>query len=170
MYEKSSKDRSSLCVFTFADGRHCTLPESPEDMGLCYYHSRKFVDKKRARMAGRHIAQLLNADITTACDLNAVFNSLFSAAAQGYIKPKAAAALAYIGQLMLQSHGLAKAEFLEASAEKWADVVRESPAFTAHHPLPPPPQDRFEPEDDFNDLEEESTQTNHQTAHATPAK
>lgn len=131
---KSSDDRAGLCVFTFADGRHCTLPESPDDLGLCYYHARKFINEKNKRLAGQQIARLLSSDISTACDLSAVFNSLFSATAQGSIKPKTASTLAYIGQLMLQTQRLAKEEYLDTFSKSWPDIVYDSPAFNFYRP------------------------------------
>jgi len=142
MSAQSSKDRSNLCIFTFADGRQCTQPQSPDDEGLCYFHARKFIDQRRAQMAGKDIARLLDADITTACDLNAVFCALFSATAQGYLKPKTAHTLAYLGQLLLQTQRLAKEEFLQTFSKDWTDVVWESPTFNTYHPLPDALQER----------------------------
>jgi hypothetical protein len=134
---KKSEDRSSLCVFTFADGRHCTLPQSPDDMGLCYYHARRLVNKQRAQKAGQQIARLLDTQIATAGDLSAAFNALFAATAQGYIKPKTATALGYIGHLMLQTQQLAKEEFVDTfQTVSWGDIVYESPAVNTYHPLP----------------------------------
>jgi hypothetical protein len=133
----SPKDHSSLCVFTFNDGRRCTMPQSPDDMGFCYYHAEKLIERKKSQIVGQDIAKLLDADITTGCDLNAVFNSLFIAAAHGVIKPKTAATLARIGQLMLQTQRLAKEEFLDTfTTANWPDVVHQSPAFNIYHPLP----------------------------------
>src|ERR1700690_1470826 len=102
MSKESSKDRASLCTFTFSDGRRCNLPQSADDMGLCYFHAQKFNNRGRAQAAGQEISQFLNTDILTACDLNSAFATLFAATAQGLIKPKTTATLAYLGQLMLQ--------------------------------------------------------------------
>jgi hypothetical protein len=35
------KNRSSLCSFTFADGRHCRTPRCSAHPHLCYFHARK---------------------------------------------------------------------------------------------------------------------------------
>jgi hypothetical protein len=139
---QSSKDHTYLCAFTFADGRRCTLPQSPDDMGLCYFHARKFIDKKRAQTAAQQIAGLLDADIVTACDLSAVFNALFTATALGYIKPKAASALAYIGQLMVQTQRAAKEEYIQTFEKTWPDVVYDAPAFNLNNP----PEEETQPE------------------------
>jgi hypothetical protein len=134
--DELSKDRTNLCVFTFADGRHCTMPQSAGDMGLCYYHARKFADKKLRDVAAERISKLLETNITTACDLNAVFNAAFAAAAQGVLKPKLASTLGYLGNLMLQSQQLAKQEYLDTFNHSWSRIVKKAPAFALAHPAP----------------------------------
>ena len=122
-------DRTDLCHFTYSDGRRCTLPQFPDDMGLCYHHGQKRRAFLESRQAGRETSRFLRNDIHTACDLSATLAALFAATAEGYIKPKAAATLAYISQLMLQTQKLAKQEFLEAFEATWPDVVAAAPAF-----------------------------------------
>ena len=126
-------DRTDLCHFTYSDGRRCTLPQFPDDMGLCYHHGQKRRAFLESRQAGRETSRFLRNDIHTACDLSATLAALFAATAEGYIKPKAAATLAYISQLMLQTQKLAKQEFLEAFEETWPDIVTAAPAF--HDPV-----------------------------------
>jgi hypothetical protein len=82
-------------AFFFADGRRCQLPPSADDMGLCNFHAKKYRDRITAEEAGRQISESLSNDVLTACDLSSALNTLFSATAQGYIKPKTAATLAY---------------------------------------------------------------------------
>lgn len=66
-------------------------------------------------------------DINTACDLSAAFTNLFRATALGYIKPKTAHTLTYLGNLMLQTHLLAKQEYESAfENDPWPDVVAGS--------------------------------------------
>jgi len=108
MSKNSSRDRSSLCHFTFADGHRCTLPQSADDMGLCYFHAKKFADRKGSEIAARKISYFLERDIVTTCDLSAAFNAVFAATAQGVIKPKTASTLTYLGHLMLETQQLAK--------------------------------------------------------------
>ena len=124
-----SQDRTDLCTFTFADGRRCKLPQSPEDMGLCYFHAQKFAHARRARAAGVDISHYLNTDMLTACELSSTFSTLFAATAQGFIKPRTATTLAYLGQLMLQTQQLAKLEFEQAFDTSWPAVVRDSICF-----------------------------------------
>ena len=132
----NNQDRPCTCVFFFADGRRCQLPPTPDDMGLCYFHANKFRDRINSEEAGRQISEFLQTDILTACDLSSAFATLFSATALGYIKPKTAAALTYLGNLMLQTQRLAKEEFLGTFQDRWPKVVQESPAF---NPPPDPP-------------------------------
>jgi hypothetical protein len=133
----SSEDHSSLCAFIFDDGRRCNMLQCSDGSGLCYFHSQKYDAHQKAVEAGQTLHKFLDADITTACDLNAVFNALFSATARGLVGPKTAAALVSIARLMLKTQPLAKAEYLDAfDSKNWADVVYDSPAFNTYHPLP----------------------------------
>jgi len=143
----NNEDRPCTCVFFFADGRRCQLPPSPDDAGLCYFHARKFRDRLTAQEAGRQISEFLNTDTLTASDLNSALATLFSATAQGFIKPKTAATLTYLGQLMLQTQRLAKQEFLESFHDRWPKVVQESLTFNQSNPPPAPATESPEPTD-----------------------
>jgi hypothetical protein len=135
-----NQDRPFTCVHFFADGRRCQMPPSADDMGLCYFHAKKFQNRLNSQEAGRQISQFLETDILTACDLSSTFASLFSATAQGWIKPKTAATLTYLGRLMLQTQKLAKKEFLESFDDRWPKIVDEAPAFNPPEPEPEPAQ------------------------------
>jgi hypothetical protein len=134
-----NQDHADLCHFTFADGRRCSMPQFPDDLGLCFHHGQKYRAAQEAKQAGREISEFLNTDILTACDLSSTLSTLFAATAQGYIKPKTACALGYLAQLMLQTQKRAKEEFLESFQNKWPEVVRESPAFNPPEPESQPP-------------------------------
>lgn len=127
-------DRTDLCHFTYADGRRCTLPQFPDDYGLCYHHREKRQAFLEAREAGRQISRFLETEILTACDLSCTLSALFSATATGYIKPKTAATLGYLAQLMLQAQERAKAEFLQSGGKSWSKIVRGAPAFQTDEP------------------------------------
>jgi hypothetical protein len=115
-----------ICGFTYSDGRKCTMPQSSDDMGLCYYHSERYLGMLKKHAAGRKSSHFLRNGINTACDLSAAFSQLFCSTAQGQIKPKTAAALASIGRLLLEAHQLAKQEFTTAFEEPWPEVVQQS--------------------------------------------
>src|SRR6266851_9242947 len=141
-----NQDRPCTCAFFFADGRRCQLPPSADDMGLCYFHAKKYHDRLTAEEAGQQINQYLSSsDILTACDLSSALTTLFSATALGLIKPKTTFALTALGQLMLQTQRLAKQEFLESFDDRWPQIVQESICF--NEPAPPPAPAATEPAD-----------------------
>ncbi len=135
-----NQDRPCTCVFFFADGRRCQLPPSADDMGLCYFHAKKYSDRITAQEAGQQINEFLSSDILTACDLSAALTTLFSATSLGVIKPKTTIALTYLGQLMLQTQRLAKEEFLQSFNDRWPKIVHESICFSEPAPEAPAAQ------------------------------
>ncbi len=146
MVNKLSKDRVSLCTFTFADGRRCRSPRSGTKYDLCFFHLVKLRQRLAAEQAGEDVAAPFDTDFSTACDLNAALTRLFSAVAQGLIKPKVASTLANIGQLLIRNQPLAKAEILSAGGQRiWAKFVRDAVT-------PPALEDSS---DDDSDSEEE---------------
>src|SRR5713226_8718623 len=92
-----SKDRSSLCSFTFVDGRHCRIPRQAGHPYLCAFHARKEAQSLAGQEAGKDIAYHLSGSFVSACDLTSALGRLFSAVAQGQVKPKTASTLAYLG-------------------------------------------------------------------------
>ncbi len=134
-----NQDHPCTCAHFFADGRRCQLPQSVDDLGLCYFHAKKYSDRITAQEAGLQINEFLGSDILTACDLNAALRTLFSATSLGLIKPKTTIALTYLGQLMLQTQRLAKQEFLESFQDRWPKIVQESTCFNLPEPEPEAP-------------------------------
>jgi len=129
------KDRSRLCAFTFADGRQCRTPRRSGHQHLCYFHGQKEAESLAAKQAGKDISSFFFANLLTACDLSAAMARLFSAVAQGQIKPKVASTLAYLSQTMLQSIPIAQHEYCEAfGSDTWRKAVRSS--FTPSAPAP----------------------------------
>jgi hypothetical protein len=51
-----SKDRSSLCFFSFADGRRCRTPRSPSHPHLCTFRARKEAQARASDQVGREIS------------------------------------------------------------------------------------------------------------------
>ena len=94
------------------------------------------------KQAGKDISTFFFANLLTACDLSAAMARLFTAVAQGQIKPKVASTLAYLSQTMLQSIPIAQHEYCEAfGTEPWRRAVRSSftPSAPAPNPAPKPP-------------------------------
>jgi hypothetical protein len=127
MSTHSSKDRASLCSFSFADGRRCRIPRCSAHPHLCYFHARKEAQALAAQQVGRDISSCLSNSYLSACDLSSALGQVFSAVAQGQIKPKTATTLAYLGQTLLQSIHVAQHEYINAfDTDSWRDVIRAS--------------------------------------------
>jgi hypothetical protein len=134
-------DRSSLCSFTFADGRRCRIPRCSAHPHLCFDHARKEAQALAAQQVGRKIAADLAGGYLSACDLSSALARLFSAVAQGHIKPKTASTLAYLGQTLLQSIQFAQGEYINAfGTNSWRSAIRSSfaPPAPATEPDPKP--------------------------------
>jgi hypothetical protein len=123
-----SEDRVSLCTFTFADGRRCRTPRHSGHPQLCYFHARKEAQALAAVQAGRDISVCLSSGrYLSACNLSIALGRLFSAVAQGHIKPKTAKTLAYLGQTLLQTIRVAQHEYINAfDTDAWRSAVRSS--------------------------------------------
>jgi hypothetical protein len=128
-----SNDRASLCSFTFADGRHCRTPRAAHPY-LCAFHARKDAQAVAGEAAGKDIAYHLSGDYVSACDLSSALGRLFSAVAQGQLKPKTASTLAYLGQTLVQTLPLAENEYINAfGTNSWRETIRTAHEQTADH-------------------------------------
>src|SRR5258708_35610378 len=128
-----SKARSSLCSFTFADGRQCRTPRAAHPY-LCAFHARKDAQALAGEAAGKDIAYHLSGSYVSACDLTSALGRLFSAVAQGQLKPKTASTLAYLGQTLAQTLHLAQGEYINAyGTDFWRETIRTSLEQSADH-------------------------------------
>jgi len=139
-----SNDRSSLCSFTFADGRQCRTPRATHPY-LCAFHARKEAQALAGQEGGEEIAYHLSGSYVSACDLSSALGRLFSAVAQGQVKPKTASTLAYLGQTLVQTLPLAQHEYINAyGTNSWRETIRTSHEQSANHTSPdpqsPPPE------------------------------
>jgi hypothetical protein len=122
----------SVCSFTFADGRQCRLPRRQDHPYLCLFHAKKEAQILSGEQAGQDIARFLTGNYISACDVAKSLSRLFSAVAQGHIKPKTAATLAYLGQTIVQTLKLAQHEYINAfGTPAWRQTIASS--------FPPPP-------------------------------
>jgi hypothetical protein len=125
-----------LCSFAFADGRRCRTPLCSDHPYLCYSHARKEAQTLAAQEMGRDISAYLSGSYLSACDLSSALGRLFSAVAQGQVKPRTASTLAYLGQTILQSIQISQHEYINAfGTNSWRAAVRSSFA----PPETPPP-------------------------------
>jgi hypothetical protein len=114
----------SVCSFTFADGRQCRLPRRQGHPYRCLFHEKKEAQILAGEQAGQDIANLLSGNYISACDVARSLARLFSAVAQGHIKPKTAATLAYLGQTLVQTLKLAQDEYINAfGTPAWRQTI-----------------------------------------------
>jgi hypothetical protein len=113
-----SKERSSLCSFSFADGRRCCTPSCSAHPHLCGFHARKEAQALAAhQQVGRDISSALSNSYASACDLSS--------------------ALAYLGQTFLQTLPLAEHEYINAfGTDSWRGAIRSSFAPPGPEPNP----------------------------------
>jgi hypothetical protein len=122
-----SQDPVSVCLFTFADGRHCRLPRAPGHLHLCTFHARKEEQIQAAQQVGRNLSSYFSGNYLSACDLSSALGHLMSAVAQGDLKPKTATTLAYLSQTLLHSIQLSQREFINAfGTDSWRKEIRSS--------------------------------------------
>jgi hypothetical protein len=142
MSSRRSKDRASLCLFTFTDGRRCRTPRSGSHPHFCFYHARKESQAKVAEKLGRDLSFFFSGEYLSACDLSAALGRLLAAVARGDIKPRTATTLAYLAQTLVQTLHLAQNEYINAfGASGWREAVRKSVDLNDAylHPRPTPP-------------------------------
>jgi len=133
MSTNRSNARASLCSFTFADGRQCRTPRAAHPY-LCIFHARKDAQALAAEAAGKDIAYHLSGAFVSACDLSSALGRLFSAVAQGQVKPKTASTLAYLAQSLVQTLPVARHEYINAyDTDTWRDTIRTSHEQAADH-------------------------------------
>jgi hypothetical protein len=138
MSAHSPKDRSSLCAFNFADGRQCRTPRKDGHPYLCTFHAHKEAQALAGQEAGEDIAYFLSGEYVSAGDLTFALGRLFAAVAQGQVKPKTAATLAYLGQTLVQTMHLAQDEFIKAFGTKeWRRTVSNNFNQSSNRHCPP---------------------------------
>ena len=141
MSTNRSKDRASLCSFTFADGRQCRMPRREGHPYLCAFHARKEAQALAGQKIAEDIAYLLSGSFISACDLSSALGRLFSAVAQGQVKPKTASTLAYLSQTLVQALHISQDEYINAfGTDYWRETIRISHHQNADRLSPPEPQ------------------------------
>ena len=151
------KDRSSLCTFTFADGRQCRTPRHSGHPHFCFFHARKEAQACAVDQLGRDLSFYTSRHYLSACNLSSALARVFTAAAQGHIKTKTATALAYTAQVLVQTLQLAQHEYIETLGESgWRQTINShitsncdyinaqrpltpQPSTPSPHPAPPVP-------------------------------
>jgi hypothetical protein len=124
---KNKNSRTSVskrCQFQFSDGRCCRMLRSPAHPVFCTFHARQELQLRESQLLGTEISASLNGNFLTATDINHVLGKLFTAAAQDRIPLRKAAALTYLGQVLLSSLPLVKKEFpFHYKFDHWNEAV-----------------------------------------------
>jgi len=114
MSSLSPKDRVSLCLFTFTDGRRCRTPRTARHPHFCFYHAQKEARAQAAESLAKDLAYFFSGDYLPACDLSTAMARLIPAVIRGDIKPKLARTVAYMFQTQLQTIHLSQDEYINA--------------------------------------------------------
>jgi hypothetical protein len=108
--------------------RRPPLPHSPRRAPVpLRVPRRKDAQALAGEAAGKDIAYHLSGSFVSACDLRTALGRLFSAVAQGQVKPKTASTLAYLGQTLVQTLHIAQDEYINAyGTNSWRESIRIS--------------------------------------------
>jgi hypothetical protein len=127
MSSLSPKDRVSLCMFSFADGRRCRTPRLRNHPHFCYYHAEKEARARAAQSLSTDLARYFSGTYLSACDLSTALGCLIPAVVRGDVKPKVARTVAYMAQTLLQSIHISQDEYINAfDTDGWRKSIRTS--------------------------------------------
>src|SRR5437588_11777160 len=124
MSSLSSKDRVSLCTFTFSDGRRCRTPRNRDNPPFCFDHAQQEAHSHAAQSLGKDLAYFFSGDYLSACDLSTALARLIPAVVRGEVKPRTARTVAYLAQTLMQSIHISQHEYIE----RWGSVRRKADA------------------------------------------
>jgi len=129
-------DDSSLCQFSFADGRTCRMFRQHDHPSLCVFHARAERQIVESDRLGSELATTLTGRFMTATDVNFVLGKLFQAIAQNRIPPRNAGNLAFVGKLLLLSLDKLKDEFsFKYDFEVWKKMYLDAKPLSSPPPV-----------------------------------
>ncbi len=135
-----AKDRVSLCLFTFSDGRRCRTPRIATHPHFCLYHAQKEAQCLATQKLSNELAYFFSGSYLAACDLSTALSRIIPAVIRGDVKPKTARTVAYLAQTLLQSIRVSQHEFINAySPDSWRGAVRDSVKSDRDYLFPPKP-------------------------------
>src|SRR5277367_5940225 len=144
MSSLSPKDRASLCIFSYADGRRCRTPRIADHPHFCYDHAQKESRAATADKLAKVLSAFFSGHYISANDVATAVARLIPAVVRGDIKPRTARTVAYMAQTLLQSIHLAQSEFKDAFGP---DALRKSvrSGITSNHDRLFPPNSEPKP-------------------------
>ncbi|HMD38384.1 MAG TPA: hypothetical protein VKH15_03835 [Candidatus Acidoferrum sp.] len=140
MSSLSPKDRVSLCMFAYADGRRCRTPRISTHPHFCYDHAQKESRVATADKLANDLAAFFSGHYISANDLSTALARLLPAVVRGDIKPRTARTVAYMAQTLLQSIHHAQSEFQDSfGPDNYRKSIRSG--ITSNHTrlFPPDP-------------------------------
>jgi hypothetical protein len=140
MSSLSPKDRVSLCLFSFTDGRRCRTPRTGNHPHFCFYHAQKEARAQATEELGKDLAYFFSGDYLSACDLSTALSRLIPAVVRGDIKHRFARTVAYMVQTLIHTIHLSQDEYINAfGTDGWRKAVRHSVNSNHHYLFPPTP-------------------------------
>ena len=134
-------DESSLCQFSFADGRICRMLRQPGHPSLCVFHAHAERQVLESECLGSELATTLTGKFMTATDINFAPGRLYQAIAQNRVPPRTASNLAFVGKLLLLSLDKLKEEFrFKYSFDQWIRMEQDAQPLSGPHSLGAPGQ------------------------------
>jgi hypothetical protein len=141
MSSLTAKDRVSLCLFTFEDGRRCRTPRISSHPHFCFYHAQRRLVPIPPKRSAETSPCFFSGDYLSACDLNAALARLIPAVVRGDIKPRLARTVAYMFQTQLQAVHIAQLEYINAfGTDGWRKAIRTSVNANYDHRFPSSPE------------------------------
>jgi len=173
----TAKDRISLCLFSYEDGRRCRTPRISSHPHFCFYHAQKESQSQTAEKLAKELAYFFSGDYLSANDLNSAVGRLIPAIIRGQIKPRVARTVAYMFQTLMQSTRLAQHEYINAfGTDGWRDAIHTSVTSNHDYLFPPDPnaaapdpEDESENEFDDNPEPEDDPETDADDMHPAPS-
>jgi len=168
----TAKDRVSLCLFSFTDGRRCRTPRAGNHPHFCFYHAQKEARTQAADKLAKDLAYFFSGDYLSACDLSTALARLIPATIRGDIKPRLARTVAYMVQTQLQAIHLSQHEYINAfGTDGWRKAVSNSVNGNHDYLFPPDPHDNAGDDDGPDAAEQPASpaQAPHQSPAGVPA-
>jgi hypothetical protein len=140
----TAKDRVSLCLFSFTDGRRCRTPRAGHHPHFCFYHAQKEAQARAAESLAKDLANFFSGDYLSACDLSTALARLIPAVIRGDVKPPLTCSKLNCKPSTSPSMNTSTPSALMAGAKPSAPPST-STMTTASHPTQPPPPTSFPP-------------------------
>jgi hypothetical protein len=146
--------RANVCLYTFADGRRCRTPRSPNHAYFCVSHARKEALAQAADNFGQDLAYFFSGDYLSASDLTTALGRTIQAVAKGHIDTKTATAINQLSQTLRLTIPFAQHEYLKTFGQNsWTKAVQSSVNENhryLHPPAPEPPSQLQSPDQSPN--------------------